>query len=564
VTPSVFRPLRGVARLVRIAIVVPVLALALSASGAGQTKGPDTPPVSGPRLVVVVSVDQMRYDYLVRFKPLFTGGFKTLIDRGAVFSNARYRHANCETGPGHSVILSGRNAWQSGIIANSWFDPETGKAMYVVDDPAVRPLDGEGKGSSPANFVGFTLGDMLKKASPEAKVVGVSLKDRAAILMAGPRADAAYWYDATGRFTTSSYYMKTAPAWLDALNRRRIPDSYAGKAWVRLVGDESVYLKYAGEDNVPTEADTKDTTFPHTVRGAVGSPALYEAFRRTPFADELTLEVALAAMNAHGLGEDEVPDVLAVSFSATDYIGHAFGPDSQEIMDQLLRLDLTLGRLLEAAEVKAGAGRVLVVLSADHSVMPLVETLQKQGVAARRVSPAALQAAAMAALEKRFPGAKDLVAFYSAPDFYLNVDSIARQGLHRKDVEDTIGVALMATGDVAKIYTASSFAGEVPSLSEDPYFDAVRRSYFAPRSPHVIARLKEYMYLTSYPGGTGHGTSYEYDRHVPIVFMGPTIKAGTYAGDTGPEDIATTLGLLLGIDYPLQDARRRLTEMIQR
>jgi arylsulfatase A-like enzyme len=233
------------------------------------------------------------------------------------------------------------------------------------------------------------------------------------------------------------------------------------------------------------------------------------------------------------------------------------------MLDQLLRLDQVLKRLLDAAEAKAGAARVLVLLTADHSVMPLVESLQKQGFAARRVSPAALQFAGMSALEKRFPGAKDLVASYLAPDFYLNLDSIARQGLHRKDVEQTLADALLATGDVAKVYTASSFAGEIPSLSDDPYYDAVRRSYFAPRSPHVIARLKEYMYLTSYPGGTGHGTSYEYDRHVPVVFMGSKIKPGTYEGETGPEDIAPTLGVLLGIDYPLQDARRRLTEMIQ-
>lgn len=546
------------------ALLVPVLILALSGSGSGQTERPAAAPAPGPRLLVVVSVDQMRYDYLVRFKPLFTGGLKTLIERGAVFSNARYRHANCETGPGHSVILSGRNAWQSGIVANTWFDSALGQLVNVVDDPTVRAVGGEGRGASPANFVGFTLGDMLKKAWPAAKVVGVSLKDRAAILMAGPRGDAAYWYEqSVGRFITSSYYMKKAPLWLDAINNRRVPDSYAGKTWTRLLKDENLYRKYAGEDSVPTEADTKDTTFPHAIPATAGTPAFYDSFRRTPFADDLTLDVALAAMNAHGLGEDEVPDVLAVGFSATDVIGHAFGPDSHEMMDQMLRLDRVLERLFEAAGAKAGAGRVLVVLTADHSVMSLVETLQKQGLAARRVSPQALQAAGMAALEKRFPGAKDLVASYLAPDFYLNLDSITRQGLRRRDVEQTLRDALMATGDVAKVYTAFSFAGEIPSLSEDPYFDAAQRSYFAPRSPHVIARLKEYTYLTSYPGGTGHGTSYEYDRHVPLVFMGPTIKAGTYEGDTGPEDIAPTLGLILGIDYPLQDARRRLTEMIR-
>ena len=541
-----------------------VVALALAAIASSQTDRPAPAPPVVPRLVVVVSVDQMRYDYLLRFRPLFTGGFKTLTEQGAVFSNARYRHANCETGPGHSVILSGRNALHSGIIANMWFDEATGHQVNVVDDPTVGPVGGEGRDASPANFIGFTVGDMLKKASPLAKVVGVSLKDRAAILMAGPRGDAAYWYEvAQGRFITSSYYMKTAPAWLDAINEKHLPDSYAGKLWTRLLPDESLYLKYAGEDRVPTEADLKDIVFPHPIAGAPGSPAIYENFRRTPFADELTLDVSLAAMNAHDLGTDEVTDILAVAFSATDVIGHAFGPDSQEMMDQILRLDRTLKRLMDAAEAKAGAGRVVYVLASDHSVMPLVESLQKQGLDSRRVSPADLEAAGMVALEKRFPGRKDLVAAYLAPDFYLNLESIARQGLRRLDIERTISDALMATGVVAKTYTASSFAGETPAAADDPYFDAVRRSYFAPRSPHVIARLKEYMYLSSAPGGTGHGTAYEYDRHVPVVFMGPMIKAGAYVGDTGPEDIAPTLGVLLGLDYPLQDARRRLTEMIQ-
>ncbi len=546
--------------------VVLVLGLALASSEGARAAPPPAPVTPAkPRLVVVLSIDQMRYDYLVRFKPLFTGGFKTLIERGAVFSNARYRHANCETGPGHSVILSGRDARHSGIVANEWFDEGLERLVNVVDDPAARPVGGAGRGASPANFIGFTLGDILKKALPEARVVGVSLKDRAAVLMAGPRGDAAYWYEQdTGRFITSTYYMKTAPAWLDALNERRVPDSYAGKRWTKRLADDGVYRAHAGEDKVATEADTIDTTFPHAVGGTPGSPALYDSFRRTPFADELTLEVALAAMKAHELGTDETTDILAIGFSATDLIGHSFGPDSHEIMDQMLRLDLTLQRLFDAIEARVGLGKSVFVLSADHAVMPLVESLQKQGVAARRVLPADLQTAGMAALEKRFPGGKDLVAAYVPPDFYLNLDSISRQGLRRQDVEQTLADALMATGVVAKIYTASAFALDPPASSDDPYFAAVRRSYFAPRSPHVIARLKEYVYLSSRPGGTGHGTPYEYDRHVPLVFMGPAIRAGAYAGATGPEDIAPTLALLLGLDYPLQDARRLLTEMIQR
>ena len=540
------------------------IGLALATSGRAQTPQPATPVSPKPRLILALSVDQMRYDYLVRFKPLFTGGFKTLLDRGAVFSNARFRHANCETGPGHSVMMSGRNAFRSGIVANNWYDESMGRVVNVVEDPVVSPLGGPGRGASPAHFIGFTIGDMMKKVWPESRVAGISMKDRAAILMAGSRADAAYWYESgPGRFITSSYYMKTTPPWLDALNESRRPDSYASKSWTKLLNDEGLYRTYAGDDHVATEADLKDTTFPHPIHGAPGTSALYESFKRTPFLDEFTLEVSLAAMKAHDLGGDAVPDVLAISLSATDVIGHAFGPDSHEIMDQILRLDQSLERLFDAIQSRVGLANTIVVLSSDHSVMPLVESLQKQGVAAKRVHPGDLQAAGMAALEKRFPGRKDLVASYLAPDFYLNLESIARQGLSRHDVEQTLADALMATGVVAKIYTPRTFINDPPSFKDDPYFDAVRRSYFASRSPHVTVRLKEFMYLTASPGGTGHGSGYEYDRHVPMIFMGSRIKAGVYSDDTGPEDIATTLGLLLGIDYPLQDARRRLTEMIQ-
>lgn len=541
---------------------------ALAAAGQAQTPTPLVPsaPVLAPRprLVVVIAIDQMRYDYLERFRPLLKGGLKTLLERGAVFTNARYQHANCETGPGHSVILSGRNALHSGILANAWFDEALGRSVNVVDDLTAAPLGGSGRGASPAHFVGFTLGDLLKKASPDAKVVGVALKDRAAILMAGPRADAAYWYEAAeGRFITSSYYMKSAPPWLDALNAHGLPSIYAASGWTKLLADESVYRRFAGEDAVATEGDLQNISFPHHLSAAPGSPAFHDQFRYTPFADLLTLDVALSAMTEHDLGADETPDVLAVGFSAADYIGHTFGPESHEIMDQILRLDRVLTRLIDTVETRVGRDRALFVLTADHGVMPLVESLQKRGIAAKRVKPAELRAVVTTALERRFPGKGDLVANYSPPDFYLSLEAIARYGLRRADVEKTIGDALMATGVVARIYTASSFAGETPSPGEDPYFEAVRRSYFAPRSPHVIALLKEFMYLTSNPGGTGHGSPYDYDAHVPVIFMGPRIKAGIYPGATGPEDIAPTLGVLLGLDYPLLDARRRLTEMIR-
>jgi predicted AlkP superfamily pyrophosphatase or phosphodiesterase len=298
------------------------------------------------KLILVISVDQLRYDYLTRFGPLFRSGFQSLLKDGAVYSNANYRHANTETGPGHSVILSGRHGSHSGIIANGWYDSFLKKWVNVIDDPLQKPVGGKGRSASPANFIGFTVGDVLKSKFPDTRVVGVSLKDRSAILMAGKLGDAAYWYERSeGNFITSTYYMKQPPAWLEAWNSRRFPDQYFGKKWTRLLPDIQTYEKFAGPDAVDGEWDWKDTVFPHKIRGTAHDPSFYEDFLRTPFADEMCLNVALEAMKAHQIGEHSSPDILAISFSATDYIGHTYGPDSQESMDQILRLDQLLGKL---------------------------------------------------------------------------------------------------------------------------------------------------------------------------------------------------------------------------
>lgn len=341
-----------------------------------------------PRLVLFVSVDQMRFDYLTRFAPLFKDGFKTLLARGAVFSEAYYRHANTETGPGHSVLLSGRHASASGIVANAWYDRLRHASVNVVDDPVQAPVGGQGRAASPANFLGVSVGDLLKKISPDSRVFGVSLKDRAAVLMGGRRADGAFWYDASsGRFMTSTYYVKRAPEWLDTWNGERQADAFFGKLWTRLLPDEAVYRRYAGEDAVVGEGDGQNDIFPHAIPGAAQSSLFYDELRRTPFADELTLDVALRVVDAYGLGRGSATDLLAVGFSATDVIGHTYGADSQEILDQLLRLDGLLGRLFREADARVGPGHTLIGLSADHGSMPLVEVLKARGIDARRAAP---------------------------------------------------------------------------------------------------------------------------------------------------------------------------------
>jgi predicted AlkP superfamily pyrophosphatase or phosphodiesterase len=542
--------------LLRLLAAAAALALVLPRP-AGSQAGPAP---ARPRLVLFVSVDQMRFDYLTRFAPLYEAGLKRLLEGGAVFTSARYRHANTETGPGHAVLLSGRHARETGIIANDWYDRTARRVVNVVDDPKAVAVPGPGRGASPANFDGETVGDLLKRASRASRVVGVSLKDRAAILMAGRRADAAYWYEpACGCFGTSTYYARRLPGWLAAWNAEKPVDRLDGKAWERLLRDAAVYRSVAGEDDVKGEWDGVNTTFPHAIRGRAGSRLFYDDVRRTPFADELTLEVALLALREHALGSDAAPDLLAVSFSATDVIGHTYGPDSQEIMDQLLRLDRVLGRLLDAAEERAGRDGLLVGLSADHGVMPLVEVLKTRGIEARRVHPDQLELAVRQALATRF-GAQDLIAHYEAPHFYLDYDVLQRRNLPRAEVEAEIERAMLATGLVERVYTQARLLGAAPA--DDPYFALVRNSYFRTRSPDLIGVPQPHLHLDRYPGGTSHGTPHDYDRHVPVAFLGPQFRPGRYDDACGPEDIAPTLAAVLGLDYRLRDEQRVLREML--
>lgn len=515
-----------------------------------------------PRLILVISVDQMRYDYLPRFAPVYKGGFKALLDRGAVFTNVLYRHSSNETGPGHSVILSGRHASSSGIVANMWYDPLLKGALNVVDDPAQTPVGGQGRGASPVNFIGFTVGDKIKQKWPGSRVVGLAIKDRSAILMAGRRANAAYWFEnECGCFITSTYYAAKPPAWMVDFNRLKLADRYFQTPWTKLLADEQFYLKHSSEDNFPGEWDLKDTTFPHAHRGRPPEPGYYENLRRMPYSDELVLRAALEILKAHDLGADASPDLFAVSFSGGDTIGHTYGPFSQEAMDCYLRLDLMLGELVEAAAARAGRGNLLVILTADHGTLPLVEWLQKQGVAeARRVPATLLENAVRTALQKRYPAVPDLIADFDNPNFTFNLEAIRRHGLKRAEVEQAAIHALMATGAVAAVYTHSDLLSD--KRTSDPYIGLFRNSFFEPRSPHLTVRQKKYYYIDNRPGGTGHGTVYEYDRHIPIIWMGPGIKPARHDAPAGPEDIAPTLASMLGIDYPLEHDSRLLTEVL--
>jgi predicted AlkP superfamily pyrophosphatase or phosphodiesterase len=539
------------------AILAAFLAVYMSGVGFSQPA-----PAATPRLVLVVSIDQMRFDYLTRFDALYKAGLRTLLDRGAVFTDAKYRHAATETGPGHSVILSGRHPSHSGIVANEWHDSYLGKTINVVDDPVQVAIGGGGRAASPANLVGFTVGDVLKVRSPQSRVIGVSMKDRSAVLMGGRRADAAYWFEnAGGNFITSSYYTHAAPSWLTEWNSKRSVDRFHGQVWNRLLDDVSLYDKHAGKDAIDGERDRKDTTFPHRFTAAPPQAEHYVELRRTPFSDDVVLDFALEAMKQHQLGADATTDILAVGFSATDGVGHAYGPDSHEVMDLLLRLDVLMGRFFKEVDARVGAGNTLIVLSSDHGVRTLVEVAQARGEQAQRVAPKVLQSAVTMAFEKRFPGVTGLISSF-AIDFYLNQDVIARQKLNRKDVEETAVSALVGTGLVEKVYTHDDLKSTSPS--PDPLLPLFRNAFYEPRSPHLNVLLKKHVYMNASAGGTSHGSAYDFDRHVPIVFMGRNIPPGRHATPSGPEDIAPTLAHMLGLEFPREWDSRLLTETFPR
>ena len=515
-----------------------------------------------PRLVLVVSIDQMRFDFLTRFDPLYKGGLRMLLDRGAVFTNAQYRHAATETGPGHSVILSGSHPSHSGIVANEWYDAYLAKPINVVDDPVQTVLGGTGRAASPANALSFTVGDVLKARTPQSRVVGVSMKDRSAILMGGRRADAAYWFEnAGGNFVTSTFYMDTAPPWLTQWNLRRSADRFVGQSWNRLLDDALIYEKYAGKDAVDGESDRKDITFPHVIAGKAGESQHYLDLRRTPFADDVTLDFALEAMKQYEIGRDASTDILAVGFSASDGVGHNYGPDSHETMDQMLRLDLVLGRLFNQIDSSVGLANTVVVLTADHGSRPLVEISQARGQPGRRAATIVLERAVTSALAARYPGVTGLISYFAA-DVYLNEHVMQRHNLARKEVEQTAIAGLLSSGLVDRVYTHDDLRST--AASSDPFLTLFRNAFYEPRSPHLTVHLKRDVYLSGYPGGTGHGSAYEFDRHVPVVFMGTAIRPGRYPDPSGPEDIAPALAQLLGIDFPREQDSRLLTEMFSR
>lgn len=542
-----------------------------------------------PRLLLLIVVDQFRYDYLERFGDLFgPDGFRLLMGDGALWTQANYDHFPTYTAAGHATMMTGAYPAESGIVGNEWIDRASGKRISSVSDDAVRLLgsgDPNEGASSPRKLMSSTVGDELRLLTNDrSKVIGISVKDRSAILPAGRHANAAYWLSNTGAMASSTYYFSQLPAWVIAFNATKPADKYFSAKWERLL-PESEYVKHAGPDSAPWEkvssASGDTNAFPHTITGGAKAPNpnFYDAFRHSPFSNELLISFAEAAMTNEQLGQDDDTDVLTVSFSANDYVGHRYGPYSQEVMDVTLRVDRQIATLLDFVQTRVGLGNTLVVFTADHGVSSIPEHAAALGLGGARVKTADILAAVRAAISARYnPQGKspdptaDYILKYNWSgvvtdafingNVYFNYDALKRDNVDLEEISKVVARAALTIPGVARSFTRAQLLRGETSIT-DPIERRVVHGFYPTRSGDVVMIAGPYKYLGDMTTAT-HGSPYSYDTHVPVIIMGAGIVPGRYLEPASPADIAPTLSALLRVTKPSSATGRVLMEAIRK
>jgi hypothetical protein len=511
----------------------------------GVLRAEDAP--KPPKLVVAIVIDQFRYDYLLRFRGDYNSGLKRLLDGGAVFTDAHYIHATTVTAVGHSTFMSGATPSASGIINNEWFDRELGRTVTSVSDPATKLVGGIAgqEGSSPRKLLVSNVPDELKSRFPDSHVIGVSIKDRSAILPAGHMADAAYWYDSdSNHWVTSTFFREALPDWAREINDQKYYQRTLGASW------------YPHDARV--DADGKSDAKPFCTMVSGADVRFCGSLEATPWGNEMIEQFAEAALAGEQLGKHATTDILAVSFSSNDYVGHAVGPDDPAVRDISIRTDRLLGKLFDAVEESVGMDNTLVVLTADHGVAPVPEVSQQRHMPGGRLSEPALARAINDALVKRYGPGKWLLP---APAYtpYLNLELVHTKKLNLAEVEQTIAETALAQPHIARAYTHADL--EAGRIQRDNIGNAVSVSFFGPRSADVYIIPEPYYLFDA--AGTSHGTPYDYDNHVPLIFMGGAIKPGRYTAPVTINDVAPTLSELLGIERPSGSFGRVLGQILK-
>ena len=496
-----------------------------------------------PKLIVVIVIDQFRGDYLERYRDQFgDAGFRFLLDHGAYFPNCNYNYANTRTAPGHSTLFTGAYSNGHGIVANEWWDQKKKRMVTSVEDDATKLVgaDGDKTGASPHNLLADTLGDELKLATQgKSRVFGLSLKDRAAVLPAGFAGDAAYWIEPkSGAWITSTYYRNDLPKWVQDFNSSR-PQKYWDREWK---DDQGVVLRSTAHRK---SKDGSDAGF-------------YEVVGSTTLGNEYEFEFAKELMVYENIGRGPATDLLAISLSPNDILGHQVGPDSPEMHQMALDLDHELADFINFLGHQVGLADVWIALSADHGVSSLPDVVKKLRIPAANLEAGKIEAQLNSVLTAKFsPGHPAAYVKLDYPVAWLDQDAFAAAHMHEPDAEKAVGEAMKQAG-LRDFYTKSQLAaGEVPNT-------ALGRKYlnsYSPEGSWYVLGVPD-IYTVGPARGTDHASPYNYDTHVPLAFYGLPFQAGTYRTSVEPVDMAATLASLLGINAPTHSVGRVLTEAL--
>lgn len=521
-----------------------------------------------PKLVVGIVVDQMRQEYLYRFYEKFgQGGFRRLMNDGFMLKNAHYNYVPTITGPGHASVYTGATPAVHGIIGNEYYDKISKSAVNCVEDSAYSPVGNNAANGklSPSRLISSTVTDELKLFTQKrARVIGVSIKDRGAILPAGHLADAAYWYDSkSGKFISSTYYITKLPEWVTKFNEQNLADKYLSQQWLTLLPIDQ-YVE-SGPDNTPYEKKFagKDPTFPYNLAQLRKKNENFGLLTSTPFGNDYLTEMATAALTGEQMGKHNVPDFLCVSYSSTDAVGHAHGPNAVEIEDTYIRLDRNIEALLKKLDLEVGQGKYTVFLTADHAVADVPQYLKDNKMPAGNFSDSDLKTKLDQYLASYYPG-KSFIENISNQQIFLDQQAFSKDprasGMDMFIVTELIGKYLMAMEGVANYYTEATL--RQGNYGEEGIKGKVIRGYHPKRSGDIVYVLDPGWTESEAIQGTTHGSGYAYDTHVPILFYGFGIKKGSSVRHHSITDVAPTISVLLKIKFPSGSTGQPVSEIL--
>lgn len=522
-----------------------------------------------PKLVVGIVVDQMRQEYLYRFENKFgEGGFKRLVGKGFMLTNAHYNYVPTYTGPGHASVYSGTTPSVHGIIGNDWWDKGIKKSVNCVEDDRHKPVGNpEGNGDvSPWRMLSSTITDELKIGTQKkSKVIGISVKDRGAVLPAGHLADGAYWYDGkSGKFITSTYYKNTLPQWVETFNGLKLADSYLNQIW-NTVLPITQYTE-SSQDESPYERilqGKQKPTFPYNLKELRKANGDFDLLAATPFGDDLLTEFAKASITGEQMGKDADTDFLAISFSCPDIVGHAMGPNSIEIQDTYIRLDKNIEDLLKFLDKEVGENNYVVFLTADHAVAEVPQYLKDSRIPAGNFAVSSLEANLNDFLLKYFPG-KKIIEKISNDQIFLNQDLFAGDpksaGIDLLIATELIGNYLQSVECIAQVFSKTIL--KQGAYNETGVKGMMVRGYNFKRSGDIAYQLEPNWISGGGAQGTTHGSAYSYDTHVPILFYGKGIKQGRSSSYHAITDIAPTLSVLMKIKFPSGCTGQPISEIL--